>query len=195
MNWQVLDTGRHRERFDVGFDWALDFVSPIFTPYIAIHYWHNGGHENDRLPGVPPMTENYTAAIGINSKHLSILYLASYNFEDRDKPGKFGHGLYLRGDIPITPNTNWFVIEPIIFVSGWYLNHDHQFISVEGDPFYRVPFYAGLNIKKEFVFDNGISLSFAFINGVFLTEQGEVGTRFDQTISFNFTYRIPITKR
>ena len=30
---------------------------------------------------------------------------------------------------------------------------------------------------------------------IFLTEDNEVGTRFDQTISLNFIYRIPVTKR
>ena len=199
MNWQMLHTERHRERFDVGLTYALDFVSPIFTPYIGIHYWHNGGHEFPLVVNTttgertPAITENYTGAIGINSKWLSILYLASYNIPDRDNNVKqFGHGLYLRGTIPVK---NWFEIEPLMFVSGWYLNHDHRFISVEGDPFFRVPFYAGLNIKKEFVFDNGISLSLGFINGIFLTETGEVGGRYDQALSFNFTYNIPVTKR
>lgn len=199
MNWQMLHTERHRERFDVGLTYALDFVSPIFTPYIGIHYWHNGGHEFPLVVNTttgertPAITENYTGAIGINSKWLSILYLASYNIPDRDNNvTQFGHGLYLRGTIPVK---NWFEIEPLMFVSGWYLNHDHRFISVEGDPFFRVPFYAGLNIKKEFVFDNGISLSLGFINGVFLTETGEVGGRYDQALSFNFTYNIPVTKR
>lgn len=199
MNWQMLHTERHRERFDVGLTYALDFVSPIFTPYIGIHYWHNGGHEFPLVVNTttgertPAITENYTGAIGINSKWLSILYLASYNIPDRDNNvTQFGHGLYLRGTIPVK---NWFEIEPLMFVSGWYLNHDHRFISVEGDPFFRVPFYAGLNIKKEFVFDNGISLSLGFINGIFLTETGEVGGRYDQTLSFNFTYNIPVTKR
>lgn len=199
MNWQILHTERHRERFDVGLTYALDFVSPIFTPYIGIHYWHNGGHEFPLVVNTttgertPAITENYTGAIGINSKWLSILYLASYNIPDRDNNvTQFGHGLYLRGTIPVK---NWFEIEPLVFVSGWYLNHDHRFISVEGDPFFRVPFYAGLNIKKEFVFDNGISLSLGFINGIFLTETGEVGGRYDQALSFNFTYNIPVTKR
>lgn len=199
MNWQILHTERHRERFDVGFTYALDFVSPIFTPYIGVHYWHNGGHEFPLVVNTttgertPSITENYTGAIGINSKHLSILYLASYNIPDRDNNvTQFGHGIYLRGSIPVK---NWFEIEPLVFVSGWYLNNNHRFISVEGDPFFRVPFYAGLNIKKEFVFKNGISLSLGFINGVFLTETGEVGGRYDQTLSFNFTYSIPITKR
>ena len=199
MNWQMLHTERHRERFDVGLTYALDFVSPIFTPYIGIHYWHNGGHEFPLVVNTttgertPTITENYTGAIGINSKWLSILYLASYNIPDRDNNvTQFGHGLYLRGTIPVK---NWFEIEPLMFVSGWYLNHDHRFISVEGDPFFRVPFYAGLNIKKEFVFDNGISLSLGFINGIFLTETGEVGGRYDQALSFNFTYNIPVTKR
>ena len=119
--------------------------------------------------------------------------MASYNFVDRDnQPAVFGHALYLRGTIPVK---TWFEIEPLVFVSGWYLNNDHKFISVEGDPFFRVPFYAGLNLKKEFKFDNGISLSLGFINGVFLTERGDVGTRFDQTISLNFIYTIPVTKR
>lgn len=199
MNWQILHTERHRERFDVGLTYALDFVSPIFTPYIGIHYWHNGGHEFPLVVNTatgertPAITENYTGAIGINSKHLSILYVASYNIPDRDNNvTQFGHGLYLRGTIPVK---NWFEIEPLMFVSGWYLNNNHRFISVEGDPFFRVPFYAGLNIKKEFVFKNGISLSLGFINGVFLTETGEVGGRYDQTLSFNFTYNIPVTKR
>ena len=199
MNWQMLHTERHRERFDVGLTYALDFVSPIFTPYIGIHYWHNGGHEFPLVVNTttgectPAITENYTGAIGINSKWLSILYLASYNIPDRDNNvTQFGHGLYLRGTIPVK---SWFEIEPLMFVSGWYLNHDHRFISVEGDPFFRVPFYAGLNIKKEFVFDNGISLSLGFINGIFLTETGEVGGRYDQALSFNFTYNIPVTKR
>ena len=58
-----------------------------------------------------------------------------------------------------------------------------------------MPFYAGINIKKELLFDNGIGLSIGFINGVFLTERGDVGTRFDQTISLNFIYTIPVTKR
>lgn len=193
MNWQMLHTERHRERFDVGFNYSLDFVSDIFTPYVALHYWHNGGHEYPLPAGTPAITENYVGGIGINSKYLTILYMASYNFVDRDnKPAVFGHGLYLRGTIPVK---NWFEIEPLVFVSGWYLNHDHQFISVEGDPFFRMPFYAGINIKKEFLFDNGIGLSIGFINGVFLTETGETGTRFDQTITLNFLYRTPVTKR
>lgn len=199
MNWQILHTERHRERFDVGLTYALDFVSPIFTPYIGLHYWHNGGHEYPLVVNTvtgertPSITENYTGAVGINSKYLSILYLASYNIPDRDNNvTQFGHGIYLRGTIPVK---TWFEIEPLMFVSGWYLNHDHRFISVEGDPFFRVPFYAGLNIKKEFVFSNGISLSLGFINGVFLTETGEVGGRYDQSLCFNFTYSIPVTKR
>ncbi len=193
MNWQMLHTERHRERFDVGLIHSFDFVSDIFTPYIALHYWHNGGHEYPLPAGTPAITENYVGGIGINSKWLTILYMASYNFVDRDNEGAvFGHGLYMRGTIPVK---NWFEIEPLVFVSGWYLNHDHIFISVEGDPFFRMPFYAGINIKKGFQFDNGISLSFGFINGVFLTEDNEVGTRFDQTISLNFIYRIPVTKR
>ncbi len=197
MNWQMLHTERHRERFDVGLTYALDFVSNIFTPYMAVHYWHNGGHEFPLVVSgkekTPAITENYVGAVGIHSDYLSILYLASYNIVDRDNNDtQFGHSLFLRGNIPVK---DWFQIEPIVFVSGWYLDHNHKFISVEADPFYRVPFYAGINIRKQFVFDNGISLDLGFINGVFLTEENQVGGRYDQTISFNFTYNIPVTKR
>ena len=137
MNWQIQHNAKHRERFDVGVTYAMDFVHDIATPYAAIHYWHNGGHEYPFVEGSPAITENYVGAIGINSYYLSILYMASYNLPDRDKePGVFGHGLFLRGTIPVM---TWFEIEPIIFVSGWYIDKRHKFISVEGDPFYRVP--------------------------------------------------------
>ena len=191
MNWQIQHNAKHRERFDVGIIYALDFVK-IFTPYIAIHYWHNGGHEYPFVEGTPAITENYVGAIGINSEYLSILYMASYNIPDRDNNiTKFGHGLFLRGNIPVL---NWFEIEPIAFISGFYIDKNHKFISVEGDPFYRAPFYFGLNLKKEFVFDNGISLTLALINGVFLTEENKVGGRYDQELKFDFTYIVPVKK-
>ena len=191
MNWQIQHNAKHRERFDVGIIYALDFIK-IATPYIAIHYWHNGGHEYPLYNGASSITENYVGTIGINSYYLSILYMASYNLSDRDnKKGVFGHGLFLRGTIPVK---TYFEIEPIIFVSGYYFNHNHKFISVEGDPFYRVPFYFGLNIKKEFTFANGIYLNIGFINGLFLNEKNEIGIRYDQTLQFDFTYIIPIKK-
>lgn len=191
MNWQIQHNAKHRERFDVGVIYSLDFIN-LWTPYIAIHYWHNGGHEYPLVAGTPAITENYTGAIGINSKQLSILYMMSYNIPDRDNNiKKFGHGLFLRGNIPVL---NWFEIEPIAFISGFYINKKHQFISVEGDPFYRVPFYFGLNIKREFVFDNGISLTLALINGLFLTEGNKVGGRYDQELKFDFTYLVPVKK-
>ena len=192
MNWQIQHNAKHRERFDVGVTYAMDFVHDIATPYVGIHYWHNGGHEYPFVEGSPAITENYVGAIGLNSYYLSILYLASYNLADRDnEAGVFGHGLFLRGTIPVK---TWFEIEPIIFVSGWYINKNHKFISVEGDPFYRVPFYFGLNIKKDFVFDNGIVLGLGFVNGLFLNEKNEIGIRYDQTLQFDFTYLVPVKK-
>lgn len=80
MNWQILHNPKHRERFDVGFIHAFSNLHEIFTPYIAVHYWHNGGHEYPFYNGAPSITENYVGTIGINSKYLSILYTASYNF-------------------------------------------------------------------------------------------------------------------
>ena len=192
MNWQIQHNAKHRERFDVGLTYAMDFVHDIATPYAAVHYWHNGGHEYPFVPGTPAITENYVGAIGLNSYYLTILYMASYNLADRDnEPGVFGHGLFLRGTIPVK---TWFEIEPIIFVSGWYINKNHKFISVEGDPFYRVPFYFGLNIKKDFVFDNGIVLGLGFVNGLFLNEKNQIGIRYDQTLQFDFTYLVPVKK-
>lgn len=189
MNWQLLHDKNHRERFDVGLVHALDFIE-VWTPYIGIHYWHNGGHEYPFVEGTPAITENYVGSIGINSEWVSILYMASYNITDRDNNiTKFGHGLFLRGNIPVV---NWFMIEPIIWVSGWYIDKNHQFISVEGDPFYRVPFYFGLNITKDWDFGNGIVLGIGFVNGVFLTEEHKVGIRYDQTLKFDFTYLVPI---
>lgn len=189
MNWQIQNNSKHRERFDVGIIHSLDFIK-IFTPYIAVHYWHNGGHEYPFVENTPAITENYTGAIGIHSDYLSILYMASYNITDRDNNiTKFGHGIFLRGNIPVL---TWFNIEPIIFVSGFYINKNHVFISVEGDPFYRVPFYFGLNIKKDIKFNNGIVLGIGFVNGLFLTEENKLGVRYDQNLKFDFTYLIPI---
>ncbi|AFR71449.1 hypothetical protein B2904_orf2120 [Brachyspira pilosicoli B2904] len=187
MNWQIQHNAKHRERFDVGLTYALDFLHNIATPYLGVHYWHNGGHEYPFVEGSPAITENYVGAIGINSEYLSILYMASYNLVDRDNiAGQFGHAIFLRGSIDVM---TWFKIEPIVFVSGWYINKNHKFISVEGDPFYRVPFYFGLNLTKDFIFDNGIVLSLGFVNGLFLTEENKVGIRYDQTLKFDFTER------
>ena len=192
MNWQIQHNAKHRERFDVGLTYALDFLHNIATPYLGVHYWHNGGHEYPFVEWSPAITENYVGAIGINSEYLSILYMASYNLVDRDNiAGQFGHAIFLRGSIDVM---TWFKIEPIVFVSGWYINKNYKFISVEGDPFYRMPFYFGLNLTKDFIFDNGIVLSLGFVNGLFLTEENKVGIRYDQTLKFDFTYLVPIKK-
>lgn len=193
MNWQLQHTGEHRERFDVGLTYALNFIE-TFTPYIGVRYWHNGGHEFPFVPGAPQITENYSGGIGINSKEISILYLASYNIVDRDvdlSQNGFGHGLYIRGQFSVF---GWFDLEPSVFVSGFYLNNEHKYISIEADPFFRVPFYLGLNIIKDFEFSNGITLSLNLINGVFLTEENDVGGRYDQGLQFDFTYLLNIKK-
>lgn len=191
MNWQLTHTSKHRERFDVGLIYALDFIK-IFTPYIGLHYWHNGGHDYPFVEGTPAITENYVGAIGINSEYLSILYLASYNIPDRDNNiTQFGQAIFIRGNISVM---GWFEIEPMVFVSSFYIDKKQKFLSVEGDPFFRAPFYFGLNLKRDFVFANGIELNLALVNGIFLTEEGKVGVRYDQSLKFNFTYTIPLTK-
>ncbi len=193
MNWQLEHLEEHRERFDVGFIYALDFIK-IFTPYIGVRYWHNGGHEYQIVPGATAVTENYSGGIGIHSDMLSILYLASFDAptRDTDELNQFGHGLYTRVKISVY---GWFDIEPSVFVSGYYLNNEHRYISTEADPFFRVPFYFGLNLYRDFVFDNGIEIAIQFVNGMFLTEDGDVGARFDQGINFDFTYLLDIVKK
>lgn len=189
MNWQLLHTSEHRERFDVGFNHAFSQIK-IFTPYIGGHYWHNGGHEYAFAPNTPALTENYTASVGINSKELSILYLASLNFTDRDgEPGTFGHGIFIRGNIDIK---KILYIEPSVFVSGYYIDSKHKFISIEGDPFFRVPFYFGLNIGKDIALPYGIGIDIKFVNGVFSTYSGDIGVRYDQAIKFNIEHKFDI---
>ena len=193
MNWQLLHTENHRERFDVGLTYALDFIE-TFTPYIGARYWHNGGHEYPLVDGSPAITENYSGGIGVHSDMVSILYLASYNIVDRDfdlSNNEFGQAFYARVRFSVF---GLFDLEPSVFVSSYYIDKNQRYISVEADPFFRVPFYFGLNIFRDWEFANGIELSLMFINGVFLTEDNSVGIRYDQGINFDFTYKLDITK-
>lgn len=195
INWQLMHTPKHRERFDIGLTYALDFVNDIATPYIGLHYWHNGGQEYPFVAGAPKLTENYVANVGLHSDALSILYLLSYDIPDRDmKPSsnQFGMGFYFRGKISVF---DYFSIEPSVFVSGYYIKTSWKYVSAEADPFFRTPFYFGLNVIRDFKITEDIVIGLLFVNGIFLTERNEIGLRYDQSLRFDFKYNIELGRK
>ncbi|OHD66935.1 MAG: hypothetical protein A2096_11320 [Spirochaetes bacterium GWF1_41_5] len=188
MNWQLLDTQNHRERFDVG----AAHVFPRVPFYGAIHYWHNGGQEH---PHQVSITENYVWAGGLKQNRFTAVYLGSLFIADRDQPLECfirGNAFYTAYKIPV----RILEIEPHIFVSDELYNSRRRFISVEGDPFYRVPFYAGINfyLKKEIV--KGVTLELRFYNGMFMPHRGTEFSsrmiRYDQTIKTDINFIFPV---
>lgn len=183
MNWQLPDTTNHRERFDVGLAHRFEF--PLYT---AVHYWHNGGHEH---PHPVTITENYVAAAGIRTDKLNALYLASYFLPDRDvhpELNTFGQGLYFSYQFDLLKWT----LQPELFVSSEFLWTNQQYISIEGDPFYRVPFYAGLNISRRWQLHEAFEVEVAFVNGIYIADRdhpGNVGVRYDQKLWTYLDYR------
>lgn len=187
VNWQLLDLPLHRERFDMGL--VACYRAAGMPLYAALHYWHNGGHEN---PHPVSITENYTLAAGLHDTSLDVLYLASYLLPDRDSNpalNTFGQGLYLRYAFPL-----WmFTLETEGFVSSRVLFADQQFVSVEGDPFYRIPLYLGINLKHRTVVSEEFTIEVSFINGIFLTAADAVYdprmVRYDQFIRLDYLYK------
>lgn len=176
INWQLPDTVLHRERFDIGLIHSWELL------YGCFHYWHNGGHEN---PHPVSITENYTGAAGLKNQTFTALYLASYFLPDRDSnPGLnvFGHGLFGEYRLILFD----FTVEFQGFVSGQLLNPDHRFVSVEGDPFYRAPAYAGINISRTWEIARDAALGIGFVNGLYLADPSRgwdgTGFRYDQKI-------------
>ncbi len=189
MNWQLADTPDHRERFDVGLIQEGIGVLPV---YGAFHYWHNGGHEHEHLVGI---TENYVGAVGWEfpqvGKRSGIYYLVSYFLPDRDERPElnvFGQALYTRWEFALG---NWRFIPHVFMTSSW-ISEKEQFISIEGDPFYRVPFYAGLNLRYEQEIAPGTVLQVGFVNGVFLPNTRDPYDwkmiRYDQLIRADLRY-------
>jgi hypothetical protein len=188
MNWQLPDTVNHRERFDVGLIHSYD---PFYS---AFHYWHNGGHEN---PHPIAITENYTAAAGLRNETYSILYVASYFIPDREKhPEKnvFGEGLYLEYNFYLFD----FQLQFQGFASDQFWADNHQFISVEGDPFYRVPLYLGFNVFRKWKIDDYVNLQIGFINGTFLPYTyiawDAKMIRYDQLLKIDMEYKFDLIK-
>ncbi len=186
INWQLPDTEFHRERFDIG------LIGKIGWFYFGFHYWHNGGHEN---PHPVEITENYVGAIGFRNKFFTALYLISYFLPDRDAhPEKnvFGQGIYFEGNIELFG----FNIQPQFFMSSSFINKNERFISIEGDPFYRVPLYFGLNFSKVFKLAEDYFLEIGFINGSFLPAPDvawdPMMIRYDQKLQITLNYSFPL---
>lgn len=188
LNWQLPDTTNHRERFDVG------LIENWNGLYGAAHYWHNGGHEN---PHPVSITENYTGALGFKNSNFTFCALASYFLPDRDvHPESNVTGFALLAEYRVTL-WDWD-FEFIAFCSDNLWEPSHQFISVEGDPFYRVPAYLGLNIAREFRFNEDFALKFSFVNGTFLpyrdSTYSTIMIRYDQYVAADFHWSFDIVQ-
>jgi len=182
-NWQLPDNQFHRERFDIGLIVSFNSI------YFGTHYWHNGGHEN---PHPVEITENYIVAAGLRNTNFSILYLVSYFLPDRDSRPElnvFGQALYLEGNFYLFE----FKFQPILFFTSSFINRSEKYISIEGDPFYRVPFYAGFNVEKSIKIGKECIINIGFVNGTFLPYTDVSWTpimiRYDQKLVVNLEYK------
>lgn len=196
INWQLADLSNgqetHRERFDVGLIHHYD-LGPL-PLYAAVHYWHNGGHEN---PHPYSITEDYSYSAGFRNSNWSVLALASTLIPDRESHPEYttnGFGLYAEANLPFF---DW-EIGLRGFVSAEFLDPKLKFITVEGDPFYRVPAYVGLNFSRGFELTPDTSLKIGFVNGIYHPKMGTEFTwlniRYDQSVQFNIEYKIPLTR-
>ncbi len=185
MNWQLPDTTNHRERFDIGFSLRKPLLGLPW--YVAAHYWHNGGHEN---PHPVEITENYTAAFGLRNDTFNLLALGSMFIPDRSKANLNKNGLALYADYRLMWG-QWF-FQPMVFISDELRNKANQYISIEGDPFFRVPFYAGVNFGTQWELWKNCLLELRFVNGFFqrLASDGFKPTkaRYDQMLRFQIQY-------
>ncbi len=187
-NWQLPDNVFHRERFDIGL--ILNYNSI----YFATHYWHNGGHEN---PHPVEITENYVVAMGLRNTNFSLLYLISYFLPDRDSRPEmnvFGQAIYLEGNIYLFD----FKFQGLLFLTSSFLNNNEKFISIEGDPFYRVPLYIGLNIERVIKISEDCNLRLGFVNGTFLpyiyVRWDPLMIRYDQKLQLTVDYTFSIVE-
>jgi hypothetical protein len=196
LNWQEMDLSNafedHRERFDCALieSYRLFNALPL---YGCVHYYHNGGHETDHPV---PVTENYTGAFGLRNTNIDILYMVSELFPDRDIPSMavFGQAVYIDYHFRI-----WDIeIQPEFFISDAWINPNDHFISVEGDPYFYVPLYAGINIYYNVYFDKERTTlcQMGFVNGTYIASTGESynpdSIRNDFLLRVNFQYSFNI---
>lgn len=185
INWHLPDTANHRERFDIG---LIERREALGLPwYLGVHYWHNGGHEN---PHVVSITENYTMGAGFRNDDFSALLLGSLFFPDRDGGGRVIGGSALYFDY--TFRSGGWRLQPMLFISDEFRNSANRFISIEGDPFFRVPFYLGFNAGATWQIVPECSLDFGLVNGFFQRTVNEKFNpsklRYDQMLSVKLRY-------
>lgn len=164
MDWQLPDTAAHRERFDIGL--THSFSAGFLPLYFGYLQWHNGGHEHDHAVGV---TENYTASAGLKNRSYSLLYFLSAYYPDRDgNPDDmlFGQGFFAEYRF----STFGYTLQPLFFITDEWINPEHRYFSVEGDPFYRTPFYAGINFSKIWYLSENTQIILKFRQGAYLPD-------------------------
>jgi hypothetical protein len=181
------DTAQHRERFDVGLIHRSTTSIPF---YVAGHYWHNGGHEN---PHTVAVTENYTFAAGLRTDDYSALYLGALFCPDRSQENLnvFGHALFFEYNLRLG---NW-VFQPQVFITSQYIPSlsTQRFVSIEGDPFYRIPLYLGFNFYRTWKIYKDLELKLGFVNGMFANTVGSsLSPRYDQMIRIDFAHDISL---
>lgn len=185
VNWHLPDTSNHRERFDIG---LIERKLAAGLPwYLGIHYWHNGGHENSHAVSI---TENYTMGVGLRDDNFSALLLGSLFLPNRDGGGKIIGGSALYFDY--TYRIGAWKLQPILFVSDEFRNQANRFISIEGDPFFRVPFYVGLNVGATWKIVPECAIDFGLVNGFFqptvMQEFNPNKLRYDQMLAVKVKY-------
>lgn len=186
LNWHLPDTAQHRERFDAGLTHRVNVDGvPL---YFGAHYWHNGGHENNHPI---PVTENYTVGLGLRDDYYNFLILGSLFLPNRQANAFLNvAGSAVYADVTLRSG-NWS-ITPSLFASDELRNPANRYFSVEGDPFFRVPFYIGINFEKKWQWFEGSELKLAFVNGFFQRSVNEkfnpTQMRYDQLLRFTFRY-------
>jgi len=109
---------------------------------------------------------------------------------DRSNAATNVNGVALYGDYRLMWG-NWF-FQPVLFISDELRNHANKYFSVEGDPFFRVPFYAGLNVGTKWEVWKNCTVDLRFVNGFFqrsaLEKFNPSKARYDQMLRFQVNY-------
>ena len=142
INWQKLNTSKHREKFDIGSISKLN-LDPLSFEAQA-HIIHEGG----QLHSEGSLSDNFVIGVGaqykvraLNESRVSVRWLYSYDRPDRSDESltKSGRGVEIEFYIPLS---DWEII-----YSAWF---GDDFLTEDGDPFYRADELMKLEINKTF---------------------------------------------
>jgi len=182
VNWQGLNTPEHREKFDLGaitkadLDWlCLDF---------QFHYIHRGG----QLFDVGPVYDDFSLALGgqillpipfLDRSGLAAHWLHSHIIPDRSEDERLG------GDgAELTLFAEKWGVR--VFASYWF---GDEFLTEDGDPFYRADDFFKFGLAKTFDLTDWISLEVG-ANGYVI--DGEFVHDEHLLIGIHFEYDRPI---